>query len=224
MDLCRIHVLLADDNPLFIDGFRHALTRYGIVVSSVADSTASILPCYKETQPDVLVVDVRFDSKRLGNNLNGLDVCEQLLAECRDAKIMVFSQFDDLYIIEKAYKLGALAFVLKDEAVDVLAHAIREVAMGQEFFTPSIAQLLARSSVLEHNPSKLLDAKESKAFLLTADGCSFTEIAQVMGISTKTVGTLLKSVRSKLSIESVADFTKLAIRYGLLSTQPRTKN
>lgn len=224
MDLPPIRVFLADDHHLFIEGCRHALKDHGIVVSDVTTHAGDIVQRYKETQPDVLVIDVRFDNKRSESEENGLDICERLITDFPDAKIVVFSQFDDHYIIEKAYKLGVLAFVLKDETVDMLAHAIREVAQGRKFFTPSIAQLLALSSIQDRNPSKLLDARELKVFLLVADGSSLTEIAQSMNISTKTVSTLMKSVRIKLSIESASDFTKLAIKYGLTTTEVRTRN
>ena len=217
-----IRVFLADDHRLLVEGFRHALKDYDIDVVEVAYSLDGLISRYLEAKPDVLVIDVRFDSKSVSET--GLDVCEELLATHPDAKIIVFSQFDDQYIIEKAYKIGVLAFVLKDESTDVLDQAIRTVAEGREFFSPQVAQLLARSSVKDRNPSKLLDEKELRAFLLTADGASLADVAETMDLSTKTVGHLLKSIKSKLDIETPADFTKLAIRFGLTTTELKTKS
>ena len=217
-----IRVFLADEQRLLVDGFRHVLKDYNIDVVEAAYSLDGLIARYLEVKPDVLVIDVRFDSK--GVSETGLDVCEELLATHPDAKIIVFSQFNDQYIIEKAYKIGVLAFVLKYECTDVLDQAIHTVAEGKEFFSPQVAQILARSSIKDRNPSKLLDEKELRSFLLTADGVSLADVADSMDISTKTVGNLLKSIKSKLDIETPADFTKLAIRFGLTTTDLKTKS
>lgn len=217
-----IRIFLADDHRLLVEGFRHALKENDIDVIEVAYSLDGLIPRYLEVQPDVLVIDVRFDKKSASET--GLDVCEALLRTHPDAKVVVFSQFDDQYIIEKAYKIGVLAFVLKDECTDILDQAIRSAADGQAFFSPQVAQRLARSSVKDRNPGKLLDEKELRAFLLTADGSSLAQVAESMALSTKTVGNLLKSIKSKLDIEAPADFTKLAIRFGLTTTELKTKN
>lgn len=217
-----IRVFLADDHRLLVEGFRHALKDYDIDVVEVAYSLDGLVEQYFNVKPDVLVIDVRFDNKNVSET--GLDASEEILSRDPKAKIIVFSQFDDPYIIEKAYKIGVLAFVLKDESTDVLDQAIRTVAEGREFFSPQVAQLLARSSVKDRNPSKLLDDKELRAFLLTADGSSLADVAETMDLSTKTIGQLLKTIKSKLDIETPSDFTKLAIRYGLTTTELRSKN
>ncbi len=217
-----IRVFLADDHRLLVEGFRHALKDFNIDVVEVAYSLNGLINRYFEVKPDVLVIDVRFDSKNVAEN--GLDICEELLAKDPKAKIIVFSQFDDQYIIEGAYKIGALAFVLKDESTEILDQAIRTVAEGREFFSPQVAQLLARSSVKDRNPTKLLDEKELRAFLLTADGESLSEVAEAMALSTKTVGNLLKSIKAKLDIDTSSDFTKVAIRFGLTTTELKSKS
>jgi two-component system invasion response regulator UvrY len=217
-----IRVFLADDHRLLVEGFRHALKDFNIDVVEVAYSLEGLIDRYFEVKPDVLVIDVRFDSKNVAEN--GLDICEELLAKDPKAKIIVFSQFDDQYIIEGAYKIGALAFVLKDESTEILDQAIRTVAEGREFFSPQVAQLLARSSVKDRNPTKLLDEKELRAFLLTADGESLADVAEAMDLSTKTVGNLLKSIKAKLDIDTPADFTKVAIRFGLTTTELKSKS
>ena len=217
-----IKVFLADDHRLLVAGFRDALKDYGIDVVAVAHSLDGLIDKVTEVNPDVLVIDVRFDSKSLGEN--GLDACEELLARNPSARIIVFSQFDDQYIIERSYKLGVLAFVRKDESTEVLHEAITTVAQGKEYFSPEIARLLAWSAVKDRNPNHLLDANEMQAFTLAADGASLTEIAAAMDLSTKTVGHLMKGVKTKLEVESQADITKLAIRHGITTTALKTRS
>lgn len=217
-----IKVLLADDHQLLVAGFRDVLKDYGIEVVEVAYSLDGLIDRFLEVRPDVLVIDVRFDSK--GCDENGLDVCEELLAREPTAKIIVFSQFDDQYIIERSYKLGVLAFVRKDESTEVLNEAIKTVAQGKEYFSPEIARLLAWSAIKDQNPKRLLDEKEMQAFTLAANGALLAEIGAKMDLSPKTVGILMKSVKTKLGVESQADITKLAIRHGITTTDLKTKS
>lgn len=221
-DVLGLKVFLADDHQLLVAGFCEVLKNYGIDVVEVAYSLDGLVERFLQVKPDVLVIDVRFASK--GCRENGLDVCEALLARDPLVKIIVFSQFDDLYIVERSYKLGVLAFVRKDESTEVLNEAINTVAQGKEYFSPEIARLLAWSAVIDRNPNRLLDENEMRAFTLAADGASQGEIAAAMDLSTKTVGNLMKGVKAKLGVESQADITKLAIRHGITTTALKTKS
>ena len=66
-----IRVFLADDHRLLVEGFRHALKDFNIDVVEVAYSLNGLINRYFEVKPDVLVIDVRFDSKNVAEN--GLD-------------------------------------------------------------------------------------------------------------------------------------------------------
>lgn len=217
-----ISVFLADDHRLLVEGFRVALKDSGIDVVEVAYALDGLVQRYLQVQPDVLVIDLRFEGSHA--HLDGLDVCEAILAADRAARIVVFSQFDDQYIVEKTYQLGVLAFVRKDESSEVLLDAIRTANEGKEFFSPVVAQQLAWAAVKAKNPTRLLDAKEFQAFKLVADGANVSDVAAEMALSTKTVGAILKNVKQKLDIESQADFTKLAIKFGVTNLDLKSRS
>ena len=210
-----IKVLLADDHQLMVEGFRIALSSYGIDVVEVAYTLDKLAEIFLATNPDVLVIDLRFNSDSQHVNLDGLDLCQEILAKEASAKIVVYSQFDDQYIVEKTYKIGALAFVRKDESVDVLVNAIKSAQKGEVFLSPVIAKQLALGVLKDKNPTKLLDGKELTVFKLVADGMSLVDIAASMSFSTKSINTFIKNIKNKLSIDNTADFTKLAIKSGL---------
>ncbi len=218
-----IKVFLADDHRLMVEGFRVTLKNYEIDVVDVAYSLNNLKPLFINSQADVLVIDIRFDSKD-GETIDGLDMCEKILAEHPSAKIVVFSQFDDEYLVEKIYKLGVFAFVRKDEETDVLVKAITSAHNGKPFFPPGVAQQLAWAAVKAINPSRLLDDKELKVFTQIADGLSISDVAHQLGLCEKTVRTMVKNVKHKLNVDNFADFTKLAIRFGLTNLEVRTKS
>lgn len=216
-----IRVFLADDHRLMVEGFRHTLKDYGVDVVEVAYSLEDLPKRFATSRADVLVIDVRFEG---AEGFNGLDVCEKILFEEKATKIVVFSQFDDEWIVEKTYKLGALAFVRKDENTDVLVDAIKTAHKGKEFFSPVVAQLLAWTSIKAPSPTRLLDEKELKVFTLIADGLSVSEVAEAIGMSYKTISNIVRTVKHKLNVDSFADFTKLAIKFGLTNLDVRTKS
>lgn len=211
-----IRVFLADDHRILVDGFKHILVDYGLNVVDVAYSLDELMCKYPLTKFDALVIDIRFDNKNVAKN--GLDACQEIISTHKDAKIVVFSQFDDLWIIERAYKAGALAFVRKDEPYEILHEAICHAAKGERYVSPVIAQKVALSTINDQNPKSLLSAIELKAFELYANGALFKDIASELKVTEKTVGLYFKSIKDKLSIESQADATKLAIMYGITTT------
>lgn len=218
--MSKLKVLLAEDHRLLAAGFRLELQDHGIDVVDVSFSLDGLADKFTNLSPDVLVVDVRFDNET-DPIATGLDVCEEILKKDPTAKILVFSQFDDQFIIEKTYDIGVLAFVLKDEPTNILINAIEAVSQGRMFFSPRVAEKLARSVVCNKSPQKVLDEKELRVFTLHADGSNIHEIADIMNFSNKTVGKFLASCKTKLDLNSQADFTKMALRYELTTLDRR---
>lgn len=216
-----ITVFIADDHKMMLEGLAQIMKRFGIEVIGKAYELDGLGHKFLESRADVLVIDVRFEGFEAQN---GLDVCEEILKADKTKNIVVFSQFDDEWIVEKAYKTGVRAFVRKDEDANVLSDAVKAASAGRDFFSPVAAQLLAVTAVKGMNPSRLLGEKDLKLFVLIADGLSVTDAAEQMGLSYKTVATMLKDVKERLGIDSVADFTKLAIKYGLTSLEVKRKN
>lgn len=216
-----ISVFLADDHRLMVEGFRHALQRYGVSVVDVAYVLDGLAERFTASGADVLVIDVRFD---VAVGQTGLDACEAIKRANPKARIVVFSQFDDPWIVERSYHLGALAFVRKDEDTSVLVAAIQAAKEGRTFFSPVIAQQLALTSITTQSPARVLEPKELEIFVQMADGFSLAEIAERMDLSYKTVATTVKTIKRKLGIDALADFTKLAIKFGLTGLDLQTRN
>lgn len=211
-----IKVLIADDQPLLVAGLRQVLGG-SVDLVGVVQSPDDVVKAYVKLKPQVLIIDFSLGGN--GADQRGLAVCGQLLENDPQARIVVFSQFDDQYIIEKSYKIGVLAFVRKNESAEVLREAIQTAGGGVQYFSPAIARLLAVSAIKDTNPEKLLSPSELRVFVLTADGATQSQLANELDVSLKTVSTLFNSVKVKLGVETHADITKLAIEYGLTTTE-----
>lgn len=209
-----------------VEGFRHALQRYDVRVVDVAYALDDLPALFAASGADVLVIDIRFD---VAVGQTGLDAIAGILAVSPNARIVVFSQFDDQWIVEKSYHLGALGFVRKDEETNILVEAIRTVAEGQTFYSPVIARQLSKvattTTAVTQSPERVLkEGKELDIFVQLADGYSLAEVAERMDLSYKTVATTVKTIKQKLGIDAPADFTKLAIKFGLTSVDLQTRS
>src|SRR6185503_20687851 len=95
---------------------------------------------------------------------------------------------------------------------------MRMVNKRKTFLEPSIAQQLAMQQLSgEKSPVDMLSEKEFKVFLALAKGESVAEIAQILSLSPRTVGTHLYNIKQKLGASNPAQNDIIAIRAGLIA-------
>lgn len=210
--MANIKVLLADDHPLILEGLKAALTKRNMRIVGETGSAEEVVSLFRQCRPDVLVLDLRF-----GQGATGMDVTRSLLSKDPEARIVFYSQFDQNEVIREAYRLGAMAYVTKNQPPGVLATAIEEAARGKTYFVPAIAERLALLGVRgDESPRSRLDAREAEVFVQLANGLTNNEIAERMSLSSKTIGVIAQAIREKLGVQRAAEMTRLAVRYGMI--------
>jgi DNA-binding NarL/FixJ family response regulator len=208
----KIRVMLADDHPIVMTGFAMSLEGQGLEVVAQARTPDEALAQYRQLQPDVIVLDIRF-----GEQLTGLDVAKQILADTPSAAIVFLSQFDQDSLIKETYRLGGRAFMTKDCDPSDLAAAVRRTHGGELYFLPHIAERLANLSVRgDVSPQSQLDERALEIFTLMAEGLTNAEIAEKLDVSTKTISNISQAVKEKLGVHRPAYITKLAVKHGLI--------
>lgn len=208
-----IKVMIADDHPLIVEGLTSVLARHDLDVTAAASEAADVVPTFERARPDVLVLDLRFGHGGVG----GLDVLTDLLSRHADAKVVIYTQFDQDTVVREAYKRGAKAFVPKSADPAELAQAIVQAHQGETLFLPDIAARLALLSVRgDESPLSRLDAREVEVFKLMAQGLTNVEIAERMHLSPKTISTTSQSIKDHLGMHRAADITLLAVKHGLI--------
>jgi len=207
-------VMIADDHPLIVEGLSALLDRHGLqVVGSVNDADAAV-EAYASLLPDVMVLDLRFGDQGIA----GLDILKALLARFAQARVVIYTQFDQDAVVREAYKRGAKAFVTKSTAPAELADTINRVHQGETVFLPEIANRLAMLSVRgDESPLTGLQPREVEVFKLMAQGLTNVEIAERMSLSPKTISTTSQSIKDHLGMHRAADITLLAVKHGLIA-------
>lgn len=206
-------VMLVDDHAVVRMGFRLLLQGTpDIEVVAEADSGEEAVRRFAELRPDVVVMDISMPG------IGGLEAIGRILARDAAARILVLSAHEDAMHARRVLKAGASGYLTKRSAAEELIQAIRVVGQGKTFLEPGIAQQLAVQQVSgEKSPVDMLSEKEFKVFLALAKGQSVAEIAEIMSLSPRTIGTHLYNIKQKLGASNQAELTILAIRAGLIT-------
>jgi len=213
MPAARIGVMLVDDHAVVRMGFRLLVDGSpDMSVVAEADSGEEALRRIDEALPDVVVMDISMPG------IGGLEAVRRILAKEPAARILVLSAHEDAMHARRVLKAGAAGYLTKRSAAEALLQAIRQVSQGKTFLEPQIAQQLAMQQVSgARDPLDTLSEKEFKVFLALARGQSVQEIATVMSLSPRTVGSHLYSIKQKLGASNSAELALIAMRAGLLT-------
>lgn len=208
----RIKVMLVDDHAVVRMGFKLLLQGSpDIEVIGEAQSGEEAVRLFQALAPDVLVMDISMPG------IGGLEAIDRVLAKDPQQKILVLSAHEDVIHARRVLKAGASGYLTKRSAAEVLMEAIRAVHKGQLYLEPQIAQAMAMEQVSgSKNPVDALSEKEFKVFIELAKGKSVQDIADVMSLSPRTIGTHLYNIKQKLDAANSAELAIIAIRAGLL--------
>jgi two-component system invasion response regulator UvrY len=209
-----IGVMLVDDHAVVRMGFRLLLEgSRDITVLGEASSGEEAVRRFAELKPDVMVMDISMPG------IGGLEAIERILAKEPASRILVLSAHEDAMHARRVLKAGAAGYLTKRSAAEELIHAIGLVHQGKTYLEPGIAQQMAMQQLSgERNPVDTLSEKEFKVFLALAKGQSVQDIAVVMSLSPRTVGTHLYNIKQKLGASNSAELAIIAIRAGLIET------
>ena len=207
-----VRIMLVDDHAVVRMGFRLLLdTTHDLRVVAECGSGEEALKCFAEINPDVIVLDLSMDG------MGGLETLSRLLAKWPTARVLVLSAHEDTAHPRRALAAGALGYLTKRSAADALIEAIRQVAARKLFLEPALTQEIAVEKVgRPGNPLEALSAREFEVFLMLARGKSVADIATVLFLSPRTVGTHLYNIKQKLGAGNAAELTLIAIRNGLI--------
>ena len=212
MTASTIQVMLVDDHAVVRMGFRlliEGTPDMKVVAEAVSGEEASRI--YQEQHPDVVVMDISMPG------IGGLEAVNRIMAKDPAARILVLSAHEDTMHPKRVLKAGALGYLTKRSAAEELIQAIRQVAQGKTFIESGIAQQLAVQQLTgDKNPVDVLSAREFEVFMLLAQGKTVVDIAKVLHLSPRTVGTHLYNIKQKLNASNSAEIALIAMRAGLI--------
>ncbi len=209
-----INVMLVDDHAVVRFGFRMLLeATEDIKVVAEADSAETAYQQIPTAKPDVIVMDIS-----LGGTM-GVEATRRIVARDKMARVLGLSSHEDPSYVRYMLKAGALGYLSKRSAPDELIHAIRQVSEGRMYIDTQLSQRMALEEFNgEKSPIEVLSEREFGVFIQLAKGLSVNQIAEMLNISPRTVGTHLYNVKQKLGVANQAELTLIAVRHGLIET------
>lgn len=125
----RKRIVLVDDHLLLRQGLERLINATDeFVVCEEAGDAAQGMEIVRELRPDGVIVDVSLPGR------DGIELTEQLLREFPDLVVLILSMHTEPEYPVRALRAGAMAYVLKDEAIDALQIALRNAFSGKRTF------------------------------------------------------------------------------------------
>lgn len=207
----KIKVVLAEDHHVVRSAFAALLMQEPDIeiVGEVANS-ADILDTVKTSEPNVLILDAHMPGGKV------ITVAKQLREKLPDVRIVVLSAYEQSEYIVGLVRAGAAGYVLKHDSSDMLVRAVRAVSQGEEWLSPRVAGILARSvRNFDERPAAKLTDREIEVLCLMSKGKRNDDIAKSLVITTQTVKNHIRHIFRKLGVETRVDAVLYALDQGL---------
>jgi DNA-binding NarL/FixJ family response regulator len=196
-----MRVVIADDHTFYREGLARLLRKFGVDVVGEAPDGEIAVRLVEETSPDVVLLDLRMPG------VSGLDALRMLTERAGSARVLVLSVSAEESDVTEAIAGGASGYVLKDEPVEEVIAGIRAAASGGARISPGTASaLLGRvRGAIEAGDDLAgggLSTTELQVLDLVAAGKPDREVSERLSISEGTVGDYVRSIVTKLQVES----------------------
>jgi RNA polymerase sigma factor (sigma-70 family) len=216
--MAPLRVLLAEDHAIVRQGIKALLEEEADIVVGEASNGHEALDKAYELHPDIVLMDLSMPG------MDGIEATRQIRERFPGIRVVILSMHENEEYVFRVLRAGASGYVLKRATTTELVLALRAVAAGSTFLSPSISAILIddyvqRAETQDSGNEALgaLTSREREVLLLVAQGFTNREIAERLHISAKTVESHRGNLMSKLDAHSRADLVKFAVDNGLMT-------
>lgn len=209
-----IRVALCDDHGVVRSGLRRILeAEPDIQVVAEAGSASEAVAVARETQPDVMVLDIGLPDR------SGILAAAEVCLASPATRVLMLTVHDDVAYLRQAFAAGADGYLVKEAADVELVRAVRQVAAGKQYVHPSLgAALLAPDAATARpaGPGGELSEREAEVLGLIANGLTNAEIAEGLFVSIRTVESHRAHIHQKLDVRTRAELVRIARESGIV--------
>lgn len=211
----KIRIAIIDDHQVVIDGLVSMFLDHSEISILLATTNADeLLQFITKAPPDIILLDINMPE------VNGLDLCSQVLRQDPTIKVIAFSSFDDTHYVRQILRKGARGYLLKNASKQTISLAITRVFEGDEYIDETIQKQIVQESITGQRRSMYeipLTKREKEILKLIAEEFTNQEIADKLFLSLRTVETHRGNLTQKLGAKNTVSLVKEAIRRGLIS-------
>jgi DNA-binding NarL/FixJ family response regulator len=209
----KLKVLLVDDHPITRQGMKALVNQQmNLEVCGESDNAAQAIELIAKLQPDLAIVDVTLKTT------NGIELTKDIKVHAPNLPVLVVSMHDEALYAERALRAGAMGYVMKQEAGEKVALAIQHLLRGEIFLSTRMKEKMLHRFVNKKRDGMVfaidtLSDREMEVFQLIGNGYSTRQIAQKLGLSSKTIDSYREHLKLKLGLETGADLVRHAIQW-----------
>jgi two-component system invasion response regulator UvrY len=208
-----IRVLIVDSHAVVREGVKKIVGEsHGAAFFGEAGDAAEALKKARESDWDVVVLNLMLAGR------SGLEVlCELRRARPR-LPVLILSMYSEEQYARRAFIAGAAGYVTQASPLEELIAAVKKVAGGGRYVSPSFAEgLVAYLGSDSPRPQhESLSDREFEVMLLIASGMTVGEVAARLSLSAKTISTYRARILDKMGMKTNVDLMRYALRSGLV--------
>lgn len=198
----RIRTLLVDDHEVMQIGISHALRAYQIDVVDTCATCTDAVRLALLYKPDLILMETQLPDG------STLEACRKIRAASPDLRVIFLTSVDCKEMRSRCLAAGSHGYLLKHSGARELADAIHALALPpHRAIVPALKTMPLSATYL------LLSPQERKIPPLVADGKTNREIAQILGLSDKTVKNYLSNIYLKLQVSSRSQLAAVYARH-----------
>ncbi|HXF92520.1 MAG TPA: response regulator transcription factor [Nitrospiraceae bacterium] len=206
-------ILVVDDHAILRQGLKQVLAEeFSDAVIEETGTGQGALEKLRSQRWDLMIADINLPDR------SGLDVIKEAKAAQPLLPVIVLSIYPEDQYAVRALKAGAAAYLNKEAAPDELVNAVKTVTQGRRYMSPRLAREMAKNAAEEPAapPHATLSDREFQVLSLIAKGKTLKEVAETLGLSSKTVSTYRARLMAKLSLPTTASLIRYAVEQRLV--------
>jgi DNA-binding NarL/FixJ family response regulator len=202
-----VRIFLADHHVLIRGGLRSLLrTRNDFLICGEADNGIEAIKLAIQAKPDIVIINVNMP------DISGIEATRQIRKAVPNTEILIFTAESNEDIMRESLHAGAGGYLLKSAPDEEIIEAIEALAQHHGYYSGSVTNKLLRAN----GDRSDLTPREREILRLIAQGRRSREIAQMLGVSLRTVETHRAAGMRKLNLHSVAEVVRYALREQLI--------
>ncbi|MES2123074.1 MAG: response regulator transcription factor [Gemmatimonadota bacterium] len=202
----RPTLLIADDHPVVAEALSSSLERWFEILGSVVTLDA-VDGALRLRTPDVVVLDLSFGEE------SSLRLLPTLVQDHPGTRFVILTAHIEPVLVDAALRAGASAYVVKQSAPSELRVAIEEALAGRQYVTPLIrhhAPEPGADPALPGADAIQVSERQQQILRLLRAGNTYRQIADELGIATKTVEYHINALRIRLGVQRTSQLLRWA--------------
>jgi DNA-binding NarL/FixJ family response regulator len=206
-------IFIVDDHPIVRKGLGQLINQEeDLVICGEADNAEAALELLKKVKPDLAIVDISL------RGIDGIELTKLIRARFENIPVLVVSMHDESLFAERALKVGARGYIMKQEAIEKMMEAIRKVLRGELYVSERVSANIVKRFVDGKadgmsSPEELLSDRELEVFQLIGQGFATRQIADQLHVSVKTVEAYRANIKEKLNLKNATELIKHALHW-----------